>query len=347
MESKTFWDACSDLNAPLFKTYAVIHHLCNNDIGYCFAKNKTISEKMNKISISRDISELINLGYLYSIEIKKGYIVLERRLYTIEQYKLYLEDLANIDNLVPTTYKEKEGIRLFSNERYLDGIKISTSTKNNTINDTVNKNVNGTVNNSVNGTVNKNVKYNLYNNKLYNNKPTCEVGGVDLELEKVKNILEQYGFAFDVKIRILTLIAEKNIPLDRVFKVLEVAPLKNWGEGAIYKALENNWNIETTTSEQEERKKANEIAERKYQKSLVESENLKKQKEKILNEQKEQEELLSIFNSMPTEERSAIEKKANKIAVERYGITTAKFMTKIVIYELLREKELLSWKEKR
>lgn len=329
MESKMFWDACSELNAPLFKTYAVIHKLCDNAIGYCFAKNKIIADRIRKheISVSRDISELISKEYLYSIEIKKGYIVLERRLYTVEHYKLYLEDLANVENLIPSTYKEVEGITLFTNERYVDNVKI----------DTVNKNANGTVNIFANGTVNKNAKYNLSNNNLSNNKPTYEVGG---ELEKIKSILEQYGFANDVKVRFLTLIQEKNIPFDRVFKVLEVAPMKKWGEGAIYKALENNWNIETS-SEQEERKKASEKAERKYKKGLEEAKFANMQKEKVLLEQKEHEKLLSIFNSLPTEEKNALEKKANKIAVEKYGITTAKFMTKIVIYELLREKESL------
>lgn len=70
MQTKTFWDACSDLSAALFKTYAAIHKLCDNEIGYCFAKNKIIAEKINKheVSVSRDISDLIEKGIYFLLK---------------------------------------------------------------------------------------------------------------------------------------------------------------------------------------------------------------------------------------------------------------------------------------
>ena len=151
MQTKTFWDACSDLSTGLFKTFAAIHRLCNNEIGYCFAKNDYIGKKLNKHekSISRDISELIEKGYLFSIEIKKGCVVAERRLYPVEQAKLYMEDKANIENLITTTYKEKDGITLYTNERYENGVKREKNTSNKNVTEKYN-NINNYNNNNNN-----------------------------------------------------------------------------------------------------------------------------------------------------------------------------------------------------
>lgn len=331
MENKTFWDACSELSSALFKTYAVIHRLCDNDIGYCFAKNKIIADRMNKheISVSRDISELINKEFLYSLEIKRGYVVLERRLYTVEQHKLYLEDLNNLEKLMVTSYKENEGITLFTNERYLNGVKRTTVNKNVNGLDTVNKNANGTVNKIVNGTVNKNAKSNLSNINLSNITTTSS--------SYIKILLEQHGISPSTKINILNLVKEKNISLERVIEVLKIAPIKKWQEGAIYKALENNWDLQFDV-EQEEKKKANERAERSYQKSLEESKKLNESKEKIAQEQKEKEQLLEFFNTLPSNKQAELQNKASQMAIEKYGKLTGKIMARtFVIYELLRE----------
>lgn len=123
MNNKTFWDAVRDLPGALFKTYSVINRLADNEVGYCFSKNATISEKMggkHTTLVSADISKLIEKGYLFSLEIKKGFIVVERRLYTAENYKQYLEDKKNIENLVPTEIIKKDGIIFFTNERLIE-----------------------------------------------------------------------------------------------------------------------------------------------------------------------------------------------------------------------------------
>ena len=74
MNNKTFWDAVRDLPGTLFKTYSVINRLADNEVGYCFSKNATISEKMggkHPTLVSADISKLIEKGYLFSLEIKR------------------------------------------------------------------------------------------------------------------------------------------------------------------------------------------------------------------------------------------------------------------------------------
>ena len=112
MNNKNFWDAMQDLSPALFKTYAAINKLADNEVGYCFATNESISIKLNKHekSISRDISELIELGYLFANQIKIGFKVIERRLYTAENIKTYMNDQKNISNLIKTTMVEKDKI---------------------------------------------------------------------------------------------------------------------------------------------------------------------------------------------------------------------------------------------
>lgn len=153
MNNKNFWDAMQDLSPALFKTYAAINKLADNEVGYCFATNESISIKLNKHekSISRDISELIELGYLFANQIKIGFKVIERRLYTAENIKTYMKDQKNISNLIKTTIVEKDKIFYYYNEtnstgnksvtRKYTGNKIEDSTGNNYEERTGNKNV--------------------------------------------------------------------------------------------------------------------------------------------------------------------------------------------------------------
>lgn len=153
MNNKNFWDAMQDLSPALFKTYAAINKLADNEVGYCFATNESISIKLNKHekSISRDISELIELGYLFANQIKIGFKVIERRLYTAENIKTYMNDQKNISNLIKTTMVEKDKIFYYYNETN------STGNKSVTRKYTGNKIEDGTGNNFEERTGNKNV----------------------------------------------------------------------------------------------------------------------------------------------------------------------------------------------
>ncbi len=48
MNNKNFWDAINDLGAGEFKTYAAIHKLCDNEVGYCFSSNQGLSQRLDK-----------------------------------------------------------------------------------------------------------------------------------------------------------------------------------------------------------------------------------------------------------------------------------------------------------
>lgn len=121
MNYKNFWTALEELTSPLFKTYLAVERLADNKLGYCFASNEDISKKLNKHekSISRDINNLIKIGYLWVIHIKIGFKVIERRLYTTDQYELYLKDFHNKHNLIKTTYKKNNDKVIYFNEKNL------------------------------------------------------------------------------------------------------------------------------------------------------------------------------------------------------------------------------------
>lgn len=169
MNNKNFWDAMQDLSPALFKTYAAINKLADNEVGYCFATNESISIKLNKHekSISRDISELIELGYLFANQIKIGFKVIERRLYTAENIKTYMSDQKNISNLIKTTMVEKDKIFYYYNETN------STGNKSVTRKYTGNKIEDGTGNNFEERTGNKNVT--VTNTNITNTNSTTKI----------------------------------------------------------------------------------------------------------------------------------------------------------------------------
>lgn len=163
---------------------------------------------------------------------------------------------------------------------------------------------------------------------------TEEAGG---DFEKIKILFEQHGIAPDVKVRLMILVKEKNISLDRVTEVLKAAPQKNWGEGAIYRALEKGWNSEETKEIQEKRE-IDKKAERKYQESMKQNLEVKKQKEISHKQHEERQELLKVFNTWSAEKKETLEKKAYDVAYKEYGVIAAELMAKtVVLYRLIKE----------
>lgn len=76
---------------------------------------------------------------------------------------------------------------------------------------------------------------------------------------QIKSALENYGLGVETCRNIMELVKNGRINFERVNSVLGVAKEKAWGEGAIYKALRDNWEIrgrdEKVFSEKELRKK--------------------------------------------------------------------------------------------
>ena len=158
-------------------------------------------------NISKIISKLIEKKYIYSIHIKKGMIVEERRLYTEETYKIYMEDLANSEKgkLIKThSIKQKLAVgdetTIIVNERNVDKY-IYTGSKN----ITGNGNATCTGNEITTGTGSDIAKENIYN--INNNNINIE------EDEKMGNDpLGRINFFFD------SLIKNHNLEINEMAK---------------------------------------------------------------------------------------------------------------------------------
>lgn len=84
------------------------------------------------------------------------------------------------------------------------------------------------------------------NKKNTNNRTTTnKKSSSSSEEKKIKNILEKYNLSIATKKNIKSLYLKEKMTEERLLEVLKVANEKSWGEGAIYKALKENWNIKT------------------------------------------------------------------------------------------------------
>ena len=94
------------------------------------------------------------------------------------------------------------------------------------------------------------------NNRITNNKTTTEAKKEEvknsssfleensIEKIKIKEVLKNYNLSKITKNNIIKLYLKNLVTTDRIIRVFEVAKEKEWGDGAIYKALKENWNIE-------------------------------------------------------------------------------------------------------
>ena len=109
------------------------------------------------------------------------------------------------------------------------------------------------------------------NNRITNNKTTTSedkkssssLKENSLEKETINEFLRKYNLSKITRKNILNLYLKKLITKERIIEIFQVSKEKEWGEGAIFKALKENWNIQfknttkdiTVLSEDEARKK--------------------------------------------------------------------------------------------
>jgi len=266
MNNKDFWEAIKELSPKLFITYSVIYKLSDNEVGYCYAGNKAISEKIEKSTrrISGDLAELKKLEYLNVIEInKKGNYCEERRIYTNNNYKTFVEDEKNISNLIKTTTKKVDDILYYYNERNTD----KTISK-----EGIDKNVYRGIDKNVYRGIDKNVHGTNTNTNLSN---ITTSSSFELIFKEHK-----------IQINDQTLKNIKNInpTSERLIEVLKWANSKNQGTGAIILALEKNWktDVKNKSKEIKKTKAAGIDYDSKKVKPLVEYSDFEIQKNRLL-----------------------------------------------------------------
>lgn len=62
--------------------------------------------------------------------------------------------------------------------------------------------------------------------------------------EMINELLKKYNLSKSTRKNILNLYLKKSIKKERIIEVFNIFKEKGWGEGAIYKALKENWNIQ-------------------------------------------------------------------------------------------------------
>ena len=65
----------------------------------------------------------------------------------------------------------------------------------------------------------------------------------DLEKKEINNVLKKYSLSKATRKNILKLYFKNLIDKNRILEVPKISKEKEWGEGAIYKALKENWSI--------------------------------------------------------------------------------------------------------
>lgn len=150
------------------------------------------------------------------------------------------------------------------------------------------------------------------------------------EKEKIRQIklaLQSHGLSIGTCKNIMELVYSKQLDLDRIKKILTVAPTKNWSEGAIYKALKDNWDVTVKTSKIENFTQKENLA-------LASSFEAEKEKNKIIDSNALLEE---YFNTLESRERDEIEQQALKMGIEKFGNLTGPVLARTVFkYELIK-----------
>ena len=156
----------------------------------------------------------------------------------------------------------------------------------------------------------------------------------NLEKDRIRQIklaLQVHGISVGTCKNIMDLVYSKHIDLERIKSVLTIAPAKNWNEGAIYKALKENWVIEDKKSYNTGKTKAEEKAKEAIESNLKN----KEQRDRAIEEK---EKLKKIFEALTEQEKRYIEQESLKLALEKYDNNIAQVMARTeTLYLVLRE----------
>ncbi|WP_443863206.1 helix-turn-helix domain-containing protein [Fusobacterium ulcerans] len=154
-----------------------------------------------------------------------------------------------------------------------------------------------------------------------------------LEKEKIRQIkstLQMHGISVATCKNIMDLVYSKHINLERIKAVLTVAPMKKWEDGAIYKALKENWVIEEKSYNTGKTK-----AEKKAKEAIESSLKNKEQRDRAIEEK---ENLKKVFEALTEQEKRYIEQEALKLAIEKYDNNIAQVMARTeTFYIVIRE----------
>lgn len=251
--------------------YSEITALANTQ-GFCFASNSYFGKlyEVHKNTVGIWINNLVECGYLKVKMIYKenSKEVLERRLYIVDLKEVPLstpvqeekileeerEERAsinkNIDTLSTkslTPYQQKNG---YPTNEIIEGNTTSVNiiNENITSNNTTTKldNLNKieeeetSTKSSSSFVLENSLKENRDNKELEKDSSTLSTKEKEINTSRIVCTLFEYG----VKEETIKNIIKLDVTLKRVEKVLKSAKEKSWGDGAIYKALKENWVVE-------------------------------------------------------------------------------------------------------
>ena len=222
MRNDIFWKALKELTPKTFITYSALDKLSDNEVGYCFASNKALAEKIGKNykTISVDINLLKELGYIKFIEInKKGNYVEERRLYV--DFDNFFRDKENEENLIKTTVKNINGILTFVNERM------------------------GIPENEDRG-IPENEEGTISNNNLSNNNSLRD---------KFEMLIRQYKLKGLTAQQLILECKGKKEKIDKVENYMKYVSENNKGAGYIITAIRNDYEINKNEKETKKKRK--------------------------------------------------------------------------------------------
>lgn len=176
-------------------------------------------------------------------------------------------------------------------------------------------------------------------NKIDPSSSSLEILEKD-KIKQIKSALQMHGISVGTCKNIMELVYSKHIDLERIKAVLTVAVIKRWEDGAIYKALKENWNIEKKSYNIEKPKT---ILEEKARKVINQTLEAKEKRDRAIEEK---EKLKQIFETFPEHEKKYLEEKAEIIAKEKYPDNIYKVMARTesiyeIIEEYLKEKEVV------